>query len=375
MLLTKIRPSIWIPTCEVVWSVLTILLTKCTNETQLYVLRFFIGLAESAFYPGMQYIIGSWYRSDELAKRACIFHASSSLGTMFSGYLMAGTYKLSGRGGFKGWQWLFIVNTIISLPIAIAGYFMFPDVPEIARPWWLTKEEVELAKKRMQLEGRANRGRYTRAKFKKIFSSWHIYLLSLLYVLFNNGTNFGSQPGFQLWLKSMNLDVTVVNTYPTIMPGIAVFMTYVYAWSSDTVFGGRRWPPILWAGCWNIITNTSLTIWSIPLGWKWACYCLYGMSSGLSGLIISWAQEICSDDNEERAFVVGAQNEMAYVFQAWLPLLIWQQVDAPYYSKGFPTMIGVAIAMIITALTVRYLEKREKAQKLREKEGAREQEV
>ena len=63
------------------------------------------GLAESTFYPGMQYIIGSWYRKDELAKRSCIFHTSSGIAGMFSGYLMAAVYNLEGRGGFRGWQW------------------------------------------------------------------------------------------------------------------------------------------------------------------------------------------------------------------------------------------------------------------------------
>ena len=107
MLLTRIRPSIWIPACEVTWSVLTILLAKCTNATQIYVLRFFIGLAESSFSPGMQYVIGSWYRREELAKRSCIFHASGALGTMFSGYLMAAVYTLNDTHGYRGWQWLF----------------------------------------------------------------------------------------------------------------------------------------------------------------------------------------------------------------------------------------------------------------------------
>ena len=33
--------------------------------------------AESTFYPGMQYIVGSWYRKDELAKRSCLFRKDS----------------------------------------------------------------------------------------------------------------------------------------------------------------------------------------------------------------------------------------------------------------------------------------------------------
>jgi MFS transporter, ACS family, pantothenate transporter len=53
----------------------------------------------------MQYLIGSYYRKDELAKRSCIFHVSSALGSMFSGYLMAAVFHLDGTGGFAGWQW------------------------------------------------------------------------------------------------------------------------------------------------------------------------------------------------------------------------------------------------------------------------------
>lgn len=63
---------------------------------------------------------------------------------MISGYLMAAVYNLEGCGGFRGWQWLFIVDGVISLPIALSGYFLLPDVPEIANPWYLNKEVCSL---------------------------------------------------------------------------------------------------------------------------------------------------------------------------------------------------------------------------------------
>ncbi|KAM0462227.1 hypothetical protein ACHAO4_001428 [Trichoderma viride] len=363
ILLTRIRPSIWIPSCEVTWAVLTILMVKCNNAQQIYVLRFFIGLAESTFYPGMQYIIGSWYRKDELAKRSCIFHTSSAIGTMFSGYLMAAVYHLGGKDGFKGWQWLFIINTVISLPIALAGYFMIPDVPEITRAWYLTPDDIALAQKRMQLEGRANRAPFTKAKLKSIFSSWHIYLLTLLYIFFNNGGGAASQPAFSLWLKKEGYSITQINTYPTITTAITVVTTLAYAWTSDTIFRGERWPPIVFSGIMNIVVYVSLTIWNIPIGWKWACFFLAGFSGGISGLTFAWAHEICTDDNEERALVTGTMNEMAYVVQAWLPLLIWQQVEAPEYPKGYPTSIGIAVGLIIMAFWIRYAHRREKRRK------------
>jgi MFS family permease len=104
LILTRVRPSIWIPSLEVTWSVLTFCLAKCNTAEQIYAVRFLVGLAEGilresqfvtgsyraniaplllgGFYPGMQYLIGSWYRKDELGKRSCIFHTSSAIATM-----------------------------------------------------------------------------------------------------------------------------------------------------------------------------------------------------------------------------------------------------------------------------------------------------
>lgn len=102
-------------------------------------------------------------------------------------------------------------------------------------------------------------------------------------------------------------------------------------------------------------------------GWLWALrfvkmICIHG-STDLTfwsvGIVFAWAHEICSDDNEERALVTGCMNEMAYVFQAWLPLLIWQQVDAPMYRKGNIAVSCFAVMMIGTALLTRTLHQRE----------------
>lgn len=353
------RPSIWIPACEVTWSVLTILLAKCTKIEQMYALRFFIGLAESTFYPGMQYIIGSWYRKDELAKRSCIFHASGGIGSMFSGYLMASVYHLGGVHGFKGWQWLFIIDTVISLPIAISGFFFLPDLPEITRAWYFTKDDIAMAKRRMELEGRANRAPYTKEKIKGIFKGWHIYALPMLYIFFNNGCGALGQPAFQLWLKEKGHSISEINTYPTVTSAVDIVVTLIYAWTSDTIFKGARWPPIVFSGFLNIVVYSSLAAWNIPDGWKWACFVLMGFGGGISGLTFAWAHEICKDDNEERALVTGAMNEMAYVFQAWLPLLIWKTTEAPQYPKGYMTMIFLAVGLVTTSFVIRYLHRKE----------------
>lgn len=157
IILTKVRPSIWVPSCELVWTMLTFCLAAAKTSNHVIAIRFFIGLAESIFYPAAHTVLGSWYKPSELGKRACIFHASSAAASMFSGYLQAAVYKgLNGVRGFAGWQWLFvrhfmlflirmadsekIMDGVISAPICIAGFFLLPDLPENTRAFYLTED-------------------------------------------------------------------------------------------------------------------------------------------------------------------------------------------------------------------------------------------
>lgn len=39
------------------------------------------------------------------------------------------------------WQWrLFVIDGVISIPVALSGFFVLPDVPEISSPWYLSDE-------------------------------------------------------------------------------------------------------------------------------------------------------------------------------------------------------------------------------------------
>jgi ACS family pantothenate transporter-like MFS transporter len=190
IILTKVRPSIWIPSCELVWTMLTFCLAAVTTSNHVIAIRFFVGLLESIFYPAAHMILGSWYKPSELAKRACIFHASSAAASMFSGYLQAGVYKgMNGLHGLPGWKWLFIMDGVISLPIAIAGMFLIPDLPDNSRAFYLSKDQIELAVKRMDDVGRAPRSKLGWSAFKRIFGRWHVYLLTILYIIFINAVS------------------------------------------------------------------------------------------------------------------------------------------------------------------------------------------
>jgi hypothetical protein len=52
-------------------------------------------------------------------------------------------------------------------------------------------------------------------------------------------------------------------------------------------------------------------------------------------------------------------NDSAYIVGIWLILIIWQQVDAPRYQKGFITASCFSAAAVVVVLIVRTLAKRD----------------
>lgn len=86
-------------------------------------------------------MLGSWYGPKELAKRTAILLEIESIASMFSGYLQAGLHSsMDGRAGIAGWRWLFVMDAIISLPVAIWGFFGLPDTPHTTRAFYWSEK-------------------------------------------------------------------------------------------------------------------------------------------------------------------------------------------------------------------------------------------
>lgn len=124
-------------------------------------------------------MLGSWYTPQEIGKRAMIFWLAGSIGGMFSGFLQAAAYtNLSGVHGHAGWRWLFIVDGIITLPLALCGFIFFPHLPQSGKKtWWITEKEHTLSIERMNAIGRAGKAKWSKEKIKNIVLSWEFYLL------------------------------------------------------------------------------------------------------------------------------------------------------------------------------------------------------
>ncbi|OQU97887.1 hypothetical protein CLAIMM_03758 [Cladophialophora immunda] len=366
LLLTRLSPRIVIPTLELGWGVATMATSSVQSYKSLYALRFLVGLFESGFYPGIHYLLGSWYTPRELGKRAMIFWLAGSMGQLFSGFLQAAAYTgLNGVHGRAGWRWLFIIDGIITLPLAVTGFIFFPNLPqEDNKTWWTTQAEHELSVRRMKAIGRAGREPWTWPKFKRLLFSWHTYVLPMLYVIWNNG---GYQPAMGYWLKSFDkkpypvpgtyFTIPQINYLPNVTIGIFIGMSFVWGWLSDGPLRGRRWP-FIYAGAF-ITLIFSVVLRQMPLytdvhGRK-VVYWLSQIGFGAGPLILSWINEICSSDTEKRALLVAAGNDFAYVVQAVAPNFVWKTVDFPAARKGYTWSLILQVLLILWTALIQLL--------------------
>ena len=79
-----VRPSLWLSILLFGWGTLTLGFMGVQNYTQIVVLRFFIGVFEAGFYPGIIYFITMWYPVHERSLRIALVGSSSSAAGAFS---------------------------------------------------------------------------------------------------------------------------------------------------------------------------------------------------------------------------------------------------------------------------------------------------
>jgi MFS transporter, ACS family, tartrate transporter len=147
----------WVARIMISWGVVTILTAFVHTAGQFYAARFFLGLAEASFFPGMIVYLTHWFSSrDRCRAIACFYIAiptASLIGSLIAGWLL-GVHWWS----LAGWRWLFILEGIPAIILGIVTIFYLTDwpwqarwLPDDERTWLVGKLKTELqAKKKIR---------------------------------------------------------------------------------------------------------------------------------------------------------------------------------------------------------------------------------
>ncbi|KAL4741100.1 major facilitator superfamily domain-containing protein [Aspergillus similis] len=151
MLLSKIKPNIYLPCIMFAWGCVTIGMAFVQTYKALIGFRVAMGIMEAGFAPGVLLVISSWYKKSEQSKRFAVYISAAILSGAFGGLIAGGIVGgLDGVHGIEGWRWLFIVEGAATAGVSIIASFLLLDFPASTKK--LNERERELAMARMAAE-------------------------------------------------------------------------------------------------------------------------------------------------------------------------------------------------------------------------------
>ncbi|KAF7846311.1 hypothetical protein BT93_L4632 [Corymbia citriodora subsp. variegata] len=137
----RFPPHMWAAFAIFGWGVVS----SCQAATNTWagemVLRFFLGVFEAAYGPGIPYLLSFFYLRHEVGFRSGIFLSAAPLATCFAGALAYGI--TSGHADIANWRLLFLVEGLPTIVMAAVAYFYLPDSPHKAK--FLNEDEKRIA--------------------------------------------------------------------------------------------------------------------------------------------------------------------------------------------------------------------------------------
>ncbi|OCF37148.1 MFS transporter, ACS family, pantothenate transporter [Kwoniella heveanensis BCC8398] len=356
----RISPRFWFPFCMVAWGLCTLGTAWVTHPHQVWGIRFTQALFEASTFSGTHYILGSWYKDHELGKRSAVFATAAQCGTLFSGIMQGGIVtNLEGKGGYRGWQYLFIIDFAITLPIAIYGFLMFPGSPHTTKAFWLTEEERELCLRRLPHVEQHKMTFGTLGKtLKRLGFNWRFYLFTALFGI--SATSFekvGVYTEFNLWLRSAGYTKQQISYYPSIFTAMAILSTYILTVISDATKNRFIVNPIMFTAV--FISSVMLLNWDkLTTGAHWFAYIIGGLGYAGQASNFAWANEMCRDDDVLRSITLFSMNLFSNLWNLWYQIVAWPVVEAPRFRNGQIATLVTGVVSVGIAVAIVYCSRR-----------------
>ncbi|MGA2400725.1 MAG: MFS transporter [Syntrophobacteraceae bacterium] len=138
LIMARIGARIWIARILITWGIISGLTAWVSTPMQFYIVRFFLGVAEASFFPGIIYYLSTWCRSRDQAKAVAFFMMAlpvcNIIGAPLSAYILGITWL-----NWAGWKWLFILEAVPSVLLGIITPLYLTNKPEDAG--WIDDEE------------------------------------------------------------------------------------------------------------------------------------------------------------------------------------------------------------------------------------------
>ena len=355
-IITKVRPSIMMPTIVAGWGAVVCFMALVKDFKGLYGLRLCLGLVEAGFYPGIVFLLGSWYTKEELGARTAVFVAGSQISGAFSGLISGAIANgLDGANGMRGWKWLFIIEGLIAVVIGAVGFFVLPDFPHNTK--FITGEMREVAMIRLERQGKsAVTTGLSMTTFRNLFATPFIYLFLFMFICMQMG--MGILQNLPIILKKIGYQASFANYMMVpIWVWVAIFIIF-QGYASDK--WGKRAYHILIGGAYTFVWYVILVAVNggdVPVGLLFASAYMMPPIYGISPIMMTWLNETYAADRETRALAIAIVNALGNLAPNFINVKVWSLVDAPAYRLGKIVTMALLAAMLVACLITFLLQK------------------
>ncbi|RDW81752.1 putative MFS transporter [Aspergillus mulundensis] len=149
-----VGPRPWFASITFCFGLITLCTAFVQTWRQMIAVRILLGISMSGIYPGLTYLVSTWYTRREQQLRFA-FLQSGEVAALATGYIVNyGLNQLHGKAGLEGWRWMYLVQGLITCVIGIVTYWWMVDFPEDARKSFafLTETEAKIAVQRIQAD-------------------------------------------------------------------------------------------------------------------------------------------------------------------------------------------------------------------------------
>ncbi|KAJ7461924.1 MFS general substrate transporter [Mycena latifolia] len=351
-----VGPSRWIPILMFAWGLVTMSHALIKDKAGYLVVRTFIAITEGGVIPATLIYLGGFYKGTELSTRLGWFWGIQAIASAVSGLMASGLLQLRGRSGLEGWKWLFLVDGIITIVVAVFIWFYLPRNVDNTRGGlrgfkpWFTPRQIQIAVTRVIRDDQSKREyekRVTRADFKDAATDlglWGHLLLSNVTLTPTNplGTYLPTV------IKSFHFNVFVSNALTAPPYVLQCIIMIIVIRHSDKVRErgfhgafGSAWQLVGW-----IILRAMPN--SASRGVKYFGAIVVASWPYNHPLNIGWMSENTGSVGK-RTVASGAVIFAANIYGVWASQ-IYQADDAPYFKRG--NSINIAFAGFTTILWV-----------------------
>ena len=272
IIMEKVGARLWIARIMITWGIFAGFTALVTGSTSFAIVRFFLGVAEAGFFPGIVLYFTYWFPSHHHARIVSGFLIGLPIAVAAGAPISTAILGLDGLFGLRGWQLMYIAEAIPTVLIGIVTLFVLTDRPEQAK--FLTFQEKSWLAAKLAEERRAKEAVKTFGIWQAMFDP-KVLLLALNY--------FGivvASLGMLIFIpqiiKSIGLSSNMMVGWLTMVPYICGGVALVVWGRLSDRMQERRWH--LLVAC--LVSACGLGIAGLTMGTWWA---LVGMSIAAMG--------------------------------------------------------------------------------------------